>query len=131
MPFIISILSGCLDCISFSFVLIKFERSSTLSLKPGSHKIFNASSAVALEARGEPSILVRIETTPDDIRGMHSANGILTERGGINSHAAVVARTLGLPCVVGVSNINIDQKNKKLHLVFYLNNNHLNINFFY
>ena len=78
--------------------------------------VFNASSAVALEARGEPSILVRIETTPDDIRGMHSANGILTERGGINSHAAVVARTLGLPCVVGVSNINIDQKNKKLQL---------------
>ncbi|MDC1446052.1 pyruvate, phosphate dikinase, partial [Amylibacter sp.] len=77
--------------------------------------VFNASSAVALASRGEASILVRIETTPDDIRGMHSANGILTERGGINSHAAVVARTLGLPCVVGVNNINIDQKNKKLH----------------
>ncbi|MDA9293216.1 pyruvate, phosphate dikinase [Amylibacter sp.] len=76
--------------------------------------VFNASSAVALASRGEASILVRIETTPDDIRGMHSANGILTERGGINSHAAVVARTLGLPCVVGVNNINIDQKNKKL-----------------
>ncbi|MDG1946934.1 MAG: PEP-utilizing enzyme, partial [Amylibacter sp.] len=77
--------------------------------------VFNASNAVALDARGEPSILVRIETTPDDVRGMHSAKGILTERGGINSHAAVVARTLGLPCVVGVNNINIDQKNKKIH----------------
>jgi pyruvate,orthophosphate dikinase len=77
--------------------------------------VFNASNAVVLDARGESSILVRIETTPDDIRGMHSAKGILTERGGINSHAAVVARTLGLPCVVGVNNINIDQKNKKIH----------------
>jgi pyruvate,orthophosphate dikinase len=78
--------------------------------------VFSASAAVASEARGDAAILVRIETTPDDIRGMHSANGILTERGGINSHAAVVARTIGVPCVVGVSNIHIDPKAKKLIL---------------
>ena len=78
--------------------------------------VFSASAAVASEARGDAAILVRVETTPDDIRGMHSANGILTERGGINSHAAVVARTLGLPCVVGAKDIDIDQKNKTVHL---------------
>ncbi len=78
--------------------------------------VFSANSAVASEARGEAAILVRVETTPDDIRGMHSANGILTERGGINSHAAVVARTLGLPCVVGAKDIDIDQKNRLVRL---------------
>ncbi len=78
--------------------------------------VFSASAAVASEARGEASILVRVETTPDDIRGMHSANGILTERGGINSHAAVVARTLGVPCVVGTKDVDINQKQKELHL---------------
>lgn len=79
--------------------------------------VFSASAAVASEARGEAAILVRVETTPDDIRGMHSANGILTERGGINSHAAVVARTLGLPCVVGAKDIDINEKEKSLELL--------------
>ena len=78
--------------------------------------VFTASGAVAAQARGEASILVRVETTPDDIRGMHSANGILTERGGINSHAAVVARTLGLPCVVGAQDISVDKRAKTINL---------------
>jgi pyruvate,orthophosphate dikinase len=79
--------------------------------------VFSAAAAVASEARGDDAILVCVETTPDDIRGMHSANGILTERGGINSHAAVVARTLGLPCVVGAKDVDINQKKKTLSLL--------------
>lgn len=97
----------------------RIEIADGIGASPGAATgkiVFNASAAVASEARGEAAILVRVETTPDDIRGMHSANGILTERGGINSHAAVVARTLGVPCVVGVNNIDIDQKSKKLRL---------------
>ena len=97
----------------------KVEIADGIGASPGAATgriVFSASAAVASEARGDAAILVRIETTPDDIRGMHSANGILTERGGINSHAAVVARTVGVPCVVGVSNIHIDPKAKKLIL---------------
>jgi pyruvate,orthophosphate dikinase len=97
----------------------RIELAEGIGASPGAATgkiVFSASAAVASEARGEAAILVRVETTPDDIRGMHSANGILTERGGINSHAAVVARTLGLPCVVGVQNIDIDQKNKTVCL---------------
>ena len=97
----------------------RIEIADGIGASPGAATgkiVFSASAAVASEARGEAAILVRVETTPDDVRGMHSANGILTERGGINSHAAVVARTLGLPCVVGVKNIDIDQKNKVVTL---------------
>ncbi|PIB24509.1 pyruvate, phosphate dikinase [Amylibacter kogurei] len=78
--------------------------------------VFSATAAQASEARGEACILVRVETTPDDIRGMHSANGILTERGGITSHAAVVARGMGLPCVVGAADIDIDTRARKVTL---------------
>ena len=78
--------------------------------------VFSASAAQAAEARGEAAILVRFETSPDDIRGMHSARGILTERGGMTSHAAVVARTLGLPCVVGANGIDIDAREKSMKL---------------
>lgn len=78
--------------------------------------VFSAAAAQAAEARGEAAILVRFETTPDDIRGMHSARGILTERGGMTSHAAVVARTLGLPCVVGANGISIDPRDKQMTL---------------
>jgi pyruvate,orthophosphate dikinase len=70
-------------------------------------------SAQALSAKNEKCILVRRETSPEDIRGMYSANGILTERGGNTSHAAVIARGLGLPCVSGVNGIEVDSKNKK------------------
>ncbi len=78
--------------------------------------VFTANAAVAAEARGESAILVRHETSPDDIRGMQSSAGVLTERGGINSHAAVVARTLGLPCIVGAEDIEIDVKGKTMRL---------------
>ncbi|AYE86690.1 putative PEP-binding protein [Sulfitobacter sp. D7] len=67
--------------------------------------VFSASDAQASAARGEPCILVRRETSPEDIRGMHAAAAVLTERGGITSHAAVIGRGMGLPCVVGASNM--------------------------
>lgn len=67
--------------------------------------VFTANEAQASAARGEPCILVRRETAPEDIRGMHAAAGVLTERGGITSHAAVIGRGIGLPCVVGVNDL--------------------------
>ena len=76
--------------------------------------VFSSPAAQASAARGEPCILVRRETAPEDIRGMHSAVGVLTERGGVTSHAAVIARGLGLPCVVGASGLRLDSKDKKL-----------------
>ncbi|SFI54647.1 putative PEP-binding protein [Celeribacter neptunius] len=77
--------------------------------------VFNSTVAQSYEARGEPCILVRRETTPEDIRGMHSSVGILTERGGVTSHAAVIARGMGVPCVVGASiRINIREKTLEL-----------------
>lgn len=78
--------------------------------------VFSANAAQVSASRGEPCILVRFETSPDDIRGMHSANGILTERGGITSHAALVARGIGLPCVVGASGLGLDAKARCLTL---------------
>ena len=74
--------------------------------------VFSASEAQACAARGEACILVRRETSPEDIRGMHAAAGVLTERGGMTSHAAVIGRGIGLPCVVGVSEINFNSTNK-------------------
>jgi len=74
--------------------------------------VFTATAAQASAARGEPCILVRRETGPEDIRGLHSANGVLTERGGMTSHAAVIAKGLGLPCVVGASGIKLHLKAK-------------------
>ncbi|MCU0802594.1 MAG: pyruvate, phosphate dikinase [Rhodobacteraceae bacterium] len=76
--------------------------------------VFSSSAAQASAARGEACILVRRETAPEDIRGMHSAAGVLTERGGITSHAAVIARGLGLPCVVGASTLRLDIKERRL-----------------
>ncbi|MFA5581273.1 MAG: putative PEP-binding protein [Paracoccaceae bacterium] len=70
--------------------------------------VFSSTTAQAMAARGEACILVRRETAPEDIRGMHSAAGVLTERGGMTSHAAVIARGLGLPCIVGATGIKID-----------------------
>ena len=70
--------------------------------------VFSARAAQASAARDEPCILVKRETTPEDIRGMHAAHAVLTERGGITSHAAVIARGLGLPCVVGAADLQID-----------------------
>ncbi|QFU07514.1 Pyruvate, phosphate dikinase [Rhodobacteraceae bacterium THAF1] len=76
--------------------------------------VFTSAAAQAASAREEAVILVRPETTPDDVLGMHSASGILTERGGVSSHAAVIARGLGLPCVVGASEITIDARARTL-----------------
>ncbi len=76
--------------------------------------VFSANEAQASAARSEDCILVRRETTPEDIRGMHAANAVLTIRGGITSHAAVIGRGLGLPCVVGASDLVIDMKRKIL-----------------
>lgn len=75
--------------------------------------VFDAAMAQAFAARGEPCVLVRRETSPEDVRGMHAARGILTERGGTTSHAAVIARGLGLPCVAGVAEIEIDRRGRR------------------
>jgi len=72
--------------------------------------VFSAAAAQAAEARGERCVLVRRETVPEDIRGMHAATAVLTERGGMTSHAAVIARGIGLPCIVGASGISIDTR---------------------
>ena len=74
--------------------------------------VFSSDEAERLNGVMQNTILVRIETSPDDIHGMHAAKGILTARGGMTSHAAVVARGMGRPCVSGSSEIEIDYKNK-------------------
>ncbi len=76
--------------------------------------VFSAEKAVELKAKQEPSVLVRIETSPEDIQGMNAAEGILTARGGATSHAAVVARGMGKCCVAGCSDIVIDYKKKEM-----------------
>ena len=78
--------------------------------------VFSAAEAQASAARGEPCILVRRETSPEDIRGMNAAAGVLTEKGGMTSHAAVIARGLGLPCVVGSNDVRIDAREKVMKL---------------
>ncbi|MBP0491563.1 pyruvate, phosphate dikinase [Pararoseomonas indoligenes] len=70
--------------------------------------VFNADEAEARAQKGESVILVRIETSPEDIHGMHAARGILTTRGGMTSHAAVVARGMGRPCVAGAGGVVVD-----------------------
>ncbi len=72
--------------------------------------VFDAGEAQASAARGEACILVRRETSSEDVRGMHAAQAVLTERGGITSHAAVIGRGIGLPCVVGASNLVFNQR---------------------
>lgn len=78
--------------------------------------VFTATDAQASEARGEACVLVRRETSPEDIRGMHAASAVLTERGGMTSHAAVIGRGIGLPCVVGASEIRFHTMRKQLTL---------------
>ena len=70
--------------------------------------VFNSDEAEMRAAKGEAVVLVRIETSPEDIHGMHAARGILTTRGGMTSHAAVVARGMGRPCVAGAGGIQVD-----------------------
>ena len=78
--------------------------------------VFSADDAVAWHERGEKVVLVRLETSPEDITGMKSAQGILTVRGGMTSHAAVVARGMGTCCVAGLGDIVMDEANKKFTL---------------
>ena len=77
--------------------------------------VLTANEAQASAARGEACVLVRRETTPEDIRGMHAAHAVLTMRGGVTSHAAVIGRGIGLPCVVGASDLTIDRKKGCIH----------------
>ncbi|HEY0421860.1 MAG TPA: pyruvate, phosphate dikinase [Rhodopila sp.] len=76
--------------------------------------VFSADEAESRAAKGEAVILVRIETSPEDIHGMHAAKGILTTRGGMTSHAAVVARGMGRPCVAGAGGISVDYNSQVL-----------------
>ena len=78
--------------------------------------VFSAEDAVEWAKRGEKVVLVRLETSPEDITGMKSAQGILTVRGGMTSHAAVVARGMGTCCVSGCGDIAMDEENKKFTL---------------
>jgi pyruvate,orthophosphate dikinase len=75
--------------------------------------VFSADEAETLANAGEKVVLVREETSPEDIHGMHAAQGILTSRGGMTSHAAVVARGMGTPCVSGAGSVRIDYKNER------------------
>ncbi len=78
--------------------------------------VFTAEDAEEWNARGEKVVLVRLETSPEDITGMKASQGILTVRGGMTSHAAVVARGMGTCCVSGCGDINMDEENKKFTL---------------
>ncbi|MDB6180151.1 putative PEP-binding protein [Paracoccus fistulariae] len=76
--------------------------------------VFSAAEAQAAAARDEACILIRRETGPEDIRGMHAAVAVLTERGGTSSHAAVIARGLGKPCIVGATGLNVDLRHRRI-----------------
>ena len=78
--------------------------------------VFTADEAEDRTAKGETVILVRVETSPEDIHGMHAAAGILTVRGGMTSHAAVVARGMGRPCVAGASDLRIDAQDRTMRV---------------
>jgi pyruvate, orthophosphate dikinase len=90
-----------------------------LNAGPGAatgHVVFNAEDAETAAARGEPVILVRIETSPEDIGGMSAARGILTARGGMTSHAALVARQMGKVCVAGCEALTIDYSARTMRI---------------
>ena len=92
---------------------------SALAASPGAacgKIVFTAEDAKEWKARGEKVVLVRLETSPEDIEGMKASQGILTVRGGMTSHAAVVARGMGTCCVSGCSEIIMDEENKKFQL---------------
>src|SRR3984893_8427026 len=103
-----------------------FDRQSARSAKkigsglaagPGAasgHVVFSAEEAVRRAEKGDKVVLARIETSPEDLRGMIAAEGILTSRGGVSSHAALVARQMGKVCVCGASNVRIDYQKRTL-----------------
>lgn len=76
--------------------------------------VFSAVDAQSSASRGEACVLVRRETTPEDVRGMHAASAVLTERGGMTSHAAVIGRGIGVPCIVGAARMTFQMRRKKL-----------------
>ncbi|HAK98426.1 MAG TPA: pyruvate, phosphate dikinase, partial [Rhodobiaceae bacterium] len=78
--------------------------------------VFSADDAEKAKADGRKVILVRMETSPEDIHGMHAAEGILTSRGGMTSHAAVVARGMGRPCVSGAGSVRIDYEKQEFQV---------------
>ena len=93
--------------------------TSGLPASPGAAAgkiVLDADTAEQWAGRGEKVILVRVETSPEDIHGMHAAQGILTARGGMTSHAAVVARGMGRPCVSGASAVSIDRDRRTLRI---------------
>ena len=95
------------------------ELSTGLPASPGAASgkiVLDADTAELWSNRDEDVILVRVETSPEDIHGMHAARGILTARGGMTSHAAVVARGMGRPCVSGASSVSIDLANRTLKI---------------
>ena len=88
-----------------------------LAASPGAatgRLVLSAEAAMTAAAQGEPTILARVETGPEDIRGMHAALGVLTLRGGMTSHAAVIARGIGVPCVVGAGDLRLDPVERTL-----------------
>jgi pyruvate,orthophosphate dikinase len=105
---------GSLDQLLHPTIDPKAERkivATGLPASPGAASgeiVFTSEDAEALKEKGRKVILVRVETSPEDIHGMHAAQGILTTRGGMTSHAAVVARGMGKPCVSGAGSIRID-----------------------
>ena len=93
-----------------------------LAASPGAasgHIVFNADEAERRAGQGKPVILVRVETSPEDIHGMKAARGILTARGGMTSHAAVVARGMGKPCVAGVSAVAVNYESQTMTVSVY------------
>jgi pyruvate,orthophosphate dikinase len=91
--------------------------ASGLPASPGAASgelVFDADEAVHMKAHGHTVVLARIETSPEDVQGMHAASGILTTRGGMTSHAAVVARGMGRPCVSGAASVHIDLERETL-----------------
>jgi pyruvate,orthophosphate dikinase len=97
----------------------KNQLATGLPASPGAASgqiVFTADEAVAWAESGKTVLLVRQETSPEDIAGMHAASGILTARGGMTSHAAVVARGMGKPCVAGCSALEISETNKTLRI---------------
>ncbi len=105
----------------FDAVALKQSKvmGKALGASPGAASgkaVFSAEDAKAWAQRGEKVILVRLETSPEDIEGMKAAQGILTVRGGMTSHAAVVARGMGTCCVSGCGAIKMDEENKKFEL---------------
>src|SRR5262245_23654573 len=91
--------------------------ASGLPASPGAaagELVFDADEAVHMKAHGHTVLLARIETSPEDVQGMHAAAGIITTRGGMTSHAAVVARGMGRPCVCGAASVHIDLERETL-----------------